>query len=124
MAGVPDWYESVLTLQLKMNAMSWSALQEHGADETSQLQLDFFYVAPSEDAGNELRRFLQAETDYAVEVRSQKAGVLTKRTWSVVGHTQKTTVSLEILNAWVEWMVAAGAQHGACEFDGWGAEAP
>jgi hypothetical protein len=33
-----------------------------------------------------------------------------------------TTVSLEILNEWTDWMVLGGAEIGGCEFDGWGAE--
>ncbi len=42
----------------------------------------------------------------------------------VIGKTQPTTVSLDILNEWVRSMVLAGAEKGPCEFDGWGAEVP
>ena len=44
--------------------------------------------------------------------------------WLVVGMTQPTPVSLELLDDWAQWMVAAGAERGPCAFDGWSAEAP
>jgi hypothetical protein len=50
--------------------------------------------------------------------------MLSKKQWSVTGSTQPTPVSLDILHRWVGWMVAAGAENGGCDFDGWGAEAP
>ena len=40
----------------------------------------------------------------------------------MLGATQPTTVTLETLDAWVEWMIAAGAAEGPCAFDGWTAE--
>ena len=43
---------------------------------------------------------------------------------AVRGSTQRTTISLDILDQWVEWMVAAGAEHGRCLFDGWGVQIP
>ena len=47
------------------------------------------------------------------------AGINSAGLWVVSGRTQKTAVSKEILDQWVEWMVAAGFDH-QCEFDGWG----
>jgi len=120
----PDWYEGTLSQQLAMNPKTWEALQEHGVTEDSELRLEFFYVAPGESEAQNLVTCLQDETDYDVEARSHKKGMLSKRGWIVTGHTQPTKVSLEILNEWVDWMVTAGAEHGGCEFDGWGAEAP
>ena len=61
-----------------------------------------------------LATFLRDQTDYDVRATSD----------SVSGTTQPTTVDLDVLNQWVGWMVAAGAEYGGCEFDGWGAEAP
>jgi hypothetical protein len=45
-----------------------------------------------------------------------------KKRWVVTGTTQPTKVSLDILNDWVESMVAAGFDRD-CAFDGWGAGA-
>ena len=45
-------------------------------------------------------------------------------TWVVEGRTQATSVHLEILNEWAEWMVLAGAQNGGGVFDGWGTTVP
>jgi hypothetical protein len=106
--------EGVLARQLAMTPQTWAALQENGVTEQTQLQLDFFYLAESRDQGEELARFLRSETDYDVRVEDD----------SVTGTTQPTTVSAAILEQWVEWMVYAGAEHGGCEFDGWGAAVP
>jgi hypothetical protein len=112
----------VLAQQLAMNQQSWQALQEHGVTEESELRLDFFYVAPGEREAENLRAFIQHETNYDVRVRSSGGGFMRKKSWMVTGTTQPTKVSLDILNDWVGWMVAAGFERD-CEFDGWGAEA-
>lgn len=57
-------------MQLAMNKQSWQALQGHGVTEESELRLDFFYVAPSEQQAKALAAFLQDETDYDVRVDS------------------------------------------------------
>jgi hypothetical protein len=122
--ALPEWYESTLEHQVRMTPKTWEALQEHGVNESSELRLEFFYRAPGEEAANGLVEFLRSETDYEVVAGSQKKGMLAKRAWNVAGATQPTAVSLAILNEWVTWMVEAGAEHGPCEFDGWGAHAP
>ena len=109
--------EATLRQQLAMNRETWKKLQEHGVDETTELRLDFFYDGPGEAEANELAAFLRAETDYEVAVDPEEG-------WAVNGTTRATTISLEILDDWVRWMVAAGAEHGGCEFDGWGAQVP
>lgn len=112
----------VLAQQLAMNERSWQALQEHGVTEESELRLEFFYVSPGEGEAENLRAFIQEQTDYDVRVRSSGGGFMRKRSWTVTGTTQPTKVSLDILNEWVGWMVATGFESD-CEFDGWGAEA-
>jgi hypothetical protein len=124
MTETPAWAQEVLQRQLAMNPQTWAGLQEHGVDESTKLRLDFFYVAPGQTGAEALGEYLRRETDYDVDVHSIKKGMLSKKQWSVTGSTQSTTVSLDILNQWVGWMVAAGAENGGCEFDGWGAEAP
>ena len=57
-----------------------------------------------------------------MNVASSGGGLLKKKTWAVSGTTQETEVSLEILDDWVRWMVAAGEANGGCDFDGWGAQ--
>jgi hypothetical protein len=123
MGAAPDWYGPILARQLEMNPATWEALTDRGVTEESQLRLDFLFNAPGRSQGEQLAEFLQHETDYDVEVTSHKKGLLAKPTWMVVGKTQPTSVSLEILNDWVTWMVTAGAERGACEFDGWGTRA-
>jgi hypothetical protein len=118
----PEWYQRILDMQLRENPGIWARFQEHGLDEM-ELRLGFIYLAPGEDAAQQLAGFLREETDYEVEVRSQRARRLAKPDWFVVGATQPTPVSLDLLNEWVEWMVAAGAVEGPCAFDGWAAQA-
>jgi len=124
MTELPAWARDTLNRQLSMNLQTWAALQEHGVDESTEVRLDFFYVASGQSEAEALGGFLRRETDYEVDVHAVKKGLLSKRQWSVTGSSQPTPVSLDILNAWVGWMVAAGAENGGCDFDGWGAQVP
>jgi hypothetical protein len=81
------------------------------------VRLDFAFRAPNESAALGLKELLQDQTDYSVTVQS--GGSPLKREWTVAGSTQLTTLSPEILDQWVDWMVAAGLVRD-CEFDGWG----
>ncbi len=121
MSGEPEWYEQILELQLRENPEAWARFVDQGLDE-DELRLGFIYLAPSEEAACELAAFLRAETDYDVEVHDQRIGKVKKPTWLVVGATQPTLLTLELLDGWVEWMVAAGAAQGPCAFDGWAAQ--
>jgi hypothetical protein len=110
-------FKETLASQLAMNTETWKRLVAHGITPDTEIQLDFTYNSPTREQAEALQNFLNRETDYAVEVSS--SGSLFRKKWWVHGTTQKTTVSLDILNQWVEWMVAAGQDHG-CMFDGWG----
>jgi hypothetical protein len=113
MAHQPEWYERILELQLRNNCDIWAQLQEHGVGAQTELQLGFVYMSPGPDEAEQLVSFLVDETDYVVESRRQNGD------WFVFGVTQPTPVSSELLDRWVEWMVAAGAAEGPCAFDGW-----
>jgi hypothetical protein len=110
-------YNETLASQLAMNKETWKRLVAHGITPETEVQLDFTFDSPASEHAEALKNFLKRETDYSVEVSSSRS--LFRKTWSVRGTTQKTTISLDILNQWVEWMVAAGQDHG-CVFDGWG----
>ncbi len=110
--------DDVIATQMVMNRQTWAALQQHGVTEQSELRLDFSYNASGRHAADGLRLLLQEQTDYDVRVESDR--FLFRRKWRVEGTTQKTAISLEILDQWVTWMVMAGKEH-SCEFDGWGA---
>jgi hypothetical protein len=110
-----DWRpEDVLASQLAMTRQTWKVLQTHGVNEGTEVRLDFYYAAPDYASADALASFLQAETDYDVHAEDQ----------AVAGSTQPTTVSEEILDQWVKWMVLAGHENGRCKFDGWGAAVP
>jgi hypothetical protein len=116
-----EWYERLLELQLLANPGIWNQLVKLGITDETELVLGFVFLAPDEAAAQQLVAFLTEETDYDVEARSQGKG--RKAEWVVAGVTKPAAVSLEMINAWVEWMIAAGVAHGPCAFDGWTAQA-
>ncbi len=118
MSAQPEWYERLLELQLKENPEAWARCVDDDIDE-DELRLGFIYLAPGEPEGESLVAFLREETDYEVELHRQPTGSQAEPTWLVVGATQPAYLTLEILDQWVEWMVAAGASAGPCAFDGW-----
>jgi hypothetical protein len=123
-----EWYEQLLELQLRSNRDIWATLQEHGVDADTELRLGFLYVAPGEPEAQALLAFLREETDYDLEARSRPGGdddvadPDDDGEWVVIGTTQPTPVTLELLDDWAEWMIAAGAAAGPCAFDGWAAQ--
>jgi hypothetical protein len=119
--GPDGQYRALLDQQVAMNRQSWSALAARGVSTSSELRLDFAFRAPNEAAARALTSLLSDQTDYEVAVQSESAGIFRKR-WSVIGHTQPTMVSPDILDQWVDWMITAGVLSGGCEFDGWGTE--
>jgi regulator of ribonuclease activity B len=118
-----EWYEQLLELQLYRNRDLWADLQEHGVDADRELRLGFLYVAPGEPEAQALVAFLGEETDYDLQARARPGdGDGADAAWVVIGTTQPTTVTLELLDDWAEWMIAAGAAAGPCAFDGWAAQ--
>jgi sarcosine oxidase gamma subunit len=118
----PEWFERLLELQLRANPAIWQNMKRLGVSEDTLLRLAFIYLAPGEEAASVLVRFLAQETDYEVQARERAAGASGPGEWLVIGATQPVAVSLETIDAWVEWMVAAGASEGPCAFDGWTSE--
>lgn len=103
--------------QLARTRATWARLRQHGVIDGSELQLDFFYTAPTSTRAAELKRFLEEETDYEMRVTADRDQ------WILQGHTQRAPLSLAMVEQWVDWMVTAGLRF-ECAFDGWGAEAP
>jgi hypothetical protein len=121
-----EWYEQLLELQLRANRDIWAGLQEHGVSADTKLRLGFVYIAPGEPEAQALVAFLREETDYDLEARSRPGdgdgAPDGEEEWVVIGTTQPTPVTLELLDDWAEWMIAAGAAEGPCAFDGWAAQ--
>lgn len=118
-----EWYEQLLELQLRENRDIWAGLQEHGLGDGTLLRLGFVYVSPGEEEAGRLVTFLGQETDYTLDARLRdEAGDAESGEWVVTGTTEPTPVSLELLDDWVDWMIAAGAAAGPCAFDGWAAQ--
>ena len=106
-----------VNVQILENIRIWGELLEEGIGEEPELTLTFAFLAGGQAEAERLATFLGAETDYELFVRSR--GRMHKREWFVAGATQRAPVSLDTINAWTEWMIAAGAEHGPCAFDGW-----
>ena len=122
-SGPEQKRQAVLAAQLAMNRQSWAALLDRGVTEDIELRLDFFFDAPDQASARALAALLGAETDYDVGVGAGGRKLRGRKVWAVIGTTQETKLSPDVLDQWVEWMVAAGFEHG-CAFDGWGAQAP
>jgi hypothetical protein len=117
----PD-YDAIAAKQLAMNAQTWKLLLAKGVTEQTNLKLDFTFVAPNKETADGLISLLKEETDYNLE--SQPEGSSRDGNWLVLGSTQVTKISLEILDQWVIWMILAGKRGNGCVFDGWGAAIP
>ena len=117
--SLDDRYRRLLAKQLVRNEETWSILVARGVSEATTLRLDFAYAAPDRASAQSLEAVLKELTDY--DVRVESSGSLLRKAYSVVGSTQPTRVSHELLDQWVDWMVSAGL-HWNCEFDGWGAQ--
>jgi regulator of RNase E activity RraB len=114
--SIEDSYARNLRAQLAMNAETWQTLLRNGLKPDTELQLDFLFRSPDEKRAEGLKELLE-EYDYEVEVSEGETS--SEGEWLVSGKTIPTALSLEKLDQWVEWMVAAGKEYDS-EFDGWG----
>lgn len=117
-----EWYEQLLNAQLRVNRDLWAGLGEQGIEAGSELRLGFVYVAPGEPEATRLAAFLHEQTDYEIAARERPDAPSAQLPWALVGTTQAVAISLELLDEWVRWMIAAGADEGPCAFDGWAAQ--
>jgi hypothetical protein len=117
-----EWYERLLEEQLSRNRDIWAGLREHGLADESELRLGFVFVAAGQNPAEQLAAFLLDETDYDVEARLRPGAGDADAEWIVIGATEPTRVSLDLIDDWCEWMIAAGATEGPCAFDGWAAQ--
>lgn len=109
--------------QQALNRGTWAALQDAGVNPGDPLTIDAFFFAPDEASSVALSTDLQRD-GWDAETRSQKAGLLRRRTsWSVEATRRIASVDLPELDGMVEVLVRRAREHRA-EFDGWGAEAP
>lgn len=113
---VEDSYARNLKEQLAMKAEAWQALLRNGLKPDTQLRLDFFFHSPDEKKAKGLKELLE-EYDYEVSITEGEP--ISECNWQVSGRTVSTTLSLEIIDQWVKWMIAAGKEYDS-EFDGWG----
>jgi hypothetical protein len=119
-----EWYEQLLEQQLERNREIWADLREQRIEDGDELRLGFIYAAPSVAEADQLVAFLSEETDYEMSARPRPGDdEEADPDWIVIGTTQPTPVTLDLIDDWCEWMIAAGAAEGPCAFDGWAAQA-
>jgi len=111
---VQQAYTRQLDAQFAELQAAWHKLQQEGVNPETRLQLGFSYAAPTETVAKELGEMMQRKHGYEVEVEKQDKTEL----WLVLGKTVETTLTLDILQKWLAYMVQAGAERG-CLFGGW-----
>ncbi|HTN23942.1 MAG TPA: ribonuclease E inhibitor RraB [Solirubrobacteraceae bacterium] len=116
-----DRFDKLLAQQLEMNPRTWSALEERGIGTNTLLVIEYSFTAPGKRHARDLVKVLRSRTNFSTELVVD--GSRLRRHWRVVGHTQPSTASIDMLNEWVTFMVNVGAKH-QCRFDGWGAVVP
>ena len=109
----------IIERQLAMSGETIDALRRAGLTDDKEVQIEFFFVAPSEAAGRALVGHLQANDCLGLALH--RSGSFFSRRFSVVGKTHPTAVTAQVLSQWVPWIVVQGIIHD-CEFDGWGTE--
>jgi len=97
MADDREWFERILDLQLERNPRPGGARATR-VDEDTHVRLEFFYVSPGEAEARSLVRFLRDETDYDVQAFERREGMDENTPWLVVGLTQPTPLSLDLVH--------------------------
>src|SRR5271165_63596 len=102
-----------------MAAVTLVEMRRSGLAPDREVQLDFFFDAPSEEAALALAARLESMDCLSLSTGTA-AGIRTRK-YVVSGKSYPTVVTAEILAQWIPWMVFQGMAHD-CEFDGFGAE--
>jgi len=111
--------QRIIDQQLSMAAVTLVAMREAGLEEDREVQLDFSFDAPNEQAAKALTAHLESMD--CLSLSTERAGGFLARKYVVRGKTHPTAVTAEILAQWIPWIVVQGVAHN-CVFDGWGAE--
>lgn len=108
--------EDMVEEQLSMNHLTWKAFLGHGVENGQQIALDFRYCLSDHDQVGVLTEALKAEMGYEATVEPRKHF---EGEWIVKGKTEKMTLTLEMLDQWVEAIIRLGGRNDA-PFHGWG----
>jgi hypothetical protein len=111
--------QRLIDQQLSMAAVTLVTMRESGLTQDREIQLDFFFDAPNEEAAKALSAHLESMDCLSLSIK--RTGGFFARKWVVRGKTYSTVVTAEILAQWIPWIVVQGLAHD-CVFDGWGAE--
>lgn len=111
--------QRIINQQLAMAIVTLGAMRQAGLMPDREIQLDFSFNAPHEEAAKALAKDLASKDCLSLSV--ERAGRFLSRKHTVSGKSHPTVVTAEILDQWIRWMVVQGLAHN-CEFDGFGAE--
>jgi hypothetical protein len=110
-------FEDFRMAHLVRTAALWKRLCELGATESSLLDFDFTFTAPSKDAAEKLRSELSS-----YPIKTEATGLL-KRSFSLSGTSGPIAWNEAQLLKWVDYLIQVGRDAG-CQFEGCGANAP
>ena len=102
-----------LTPYLKQLPSTWSRLESEGLTSETRVKLDFAYSIPDKVVATRLAAMLQSQFGYQADLQSVDDG------YKIQGRTCETTISTQILQKWLGYMVQRGVESGG-RFDGWG----
>ena len=106
-------FQRQLTSYLKQLPSTWTRLEGQGLTSETRVKLDFAYSIPDKDVATKLATMLQSQFSYTAEVQSADEG------YKIQGRTGETTITSEILEKWLGYMVQRAVESGG-RFDGWG----
>jgi Regulator of ribonuclease activity B len=111
--------QRIINRQLAMAVVTLGAMRQAGLMPDREIQLDFNFDAPNEEAAKALAAELASKDCHSLSI--ERLGRFFSRKHVVRGKTAPTVVTPETLEQWIRWMVVQGLEHN-CEFDGFGAE--
>ena len=117
-------YQQVLDEWIEINKEQWGTLCEHGAEEGSELNLDYNFSTAEESTARGFAQAYEQRYGHAPEVEFfPDEGPEKPAVWAIMGSTPPTKTTLKFLDGWVEELVRLGAEHDTM-FEGWGAYPP
>ena len=98
----------------QMNSDDWSTFVS--STTTTEVQVEFAFSAPQEQAAQSLAEDLRSEASYEVRTKEPQDEL---DDWGVSGVTPGVSVTEAGLQQWVERLAAYGVDHDGCVLDGW-----
>lgn len=105
-------HKNNLRYHLRAGFLQLVELREAGLEPDASVRLDFHFESLNRGGLLHLRSFLEAETGYSFRLKE------TDGEYVLQGRTDRTLLTPDLLNTWVNWMCRAG-EACDCLFAGW-----